>query len=118
MLISDVAQISLLPSFRPDILALFVYAILLIMWLKFLVIWRLFRFWALCDGVEPPENMQVRERLHPPATVATLETHERARETASREKDETPPPTTAGGTAQNVCRPSVVGRDSPVRVGD
>lgn len=47
-------------SFRPEILALFVYTILLIMWLKFLVIWRLFRFWALCDGVEPPENMQVR----------------------------------------------------------
>ena len=46
-------------SFRPEILALFVYTILLIMWLKFLVIWRLFRFWALCDGVEPPENMQV-----------------------------------------------------------
>ncbi|CAM9625716.1 unnamed protein product, partial [Hapterophycus canaliculatus] len=45
-------------SFRPEILALFVYTILLIMWLKFLVIWRLFRFWALCDGVEPPENMQ------------------------------------------------------------
>lgn len=46
-------------SFKPDILGLFVYTILLIMWLKFLVIWRLFRFWALCDGVEPPENMQV-----------------------------------------------------------
>lgn len=49
-----------LASFQPEILALFVYAILLIMWLKFLVIWRLFRLWALCDGVEPPENMQVR----------------------------------------------------------
>lgn len=46
-------------SFRPEVLALFVYTILNIMWLKFLVIWRLFRFWALCDGVEPPENMQV-----------------------------------------------------------
>lgn len=47
-------------SFKPGILGLFVYTILLTMWLKFLVIWRLFRFWALCDGVEPPENMQVR----------------------------------------------------------
>eukprot|EP00903_Cladosiphon_okamuranus_P006699 g6538.t1 len=45
-------------NFKPEILGLFVYTILLIMWLKFLVIWRLFRFWALCDGVEPPENMQ------------------------------------------------------------
>ncbi|CAN0550693.1 unnamed protein product, partial [Ectocarpus sp. 8 AP-2014] len=44
--------------FSPTILGLFAYTILLIMWLKFLVIWRLFRFWALCDGVEPPENMQ------------------------------------------------------------
>ncbi|CBJ31068.1 Glycerol:H+ symporter [Ectocarpus siliculosus] len=45
-------------NFSPTILGLFAYTILLIMWLKFLVIWRLFRFWALCDGVEPPENMQ------------------------------------------------------------
>ncbi|CAM9342054.1 unnamed protein product [Ascophyllum nodosum] len=45
-------------SFRPDVLALYVYTMLLIMWLKFLVIWRMFRFWALCDGVEPPENMR------------------------------------------------------------
>eukprot|EP00904_Undaria_pinnatifida_P013239 jgi/Undpi1/9045/HiC_scaffold_26.g11505.m1 len=44
-------------NFGPGILGLFVYTILLIMWLKFLVIWRVFRFWALCDGVEPPENM-------------------------------------------------------------
>lgn len=50
------------PSFKPEVLALFAYTILLIMWLKFLVIWRLFRLWALCDGVEPPENMQVRGR--------------------------------------------------------
>ena len=50
-------------SFSSGILALFVYTILLIMWLKFLVIWRVFRFWALCDGVEPPENMMVRPLL-------------------------------------------------------
>jgi protein-cysteine N-palmitoyltransferase HHAT len=29
------------------------------MWLKFLLIWRFFRLWALADGVLPPEN-QVR----------------------------------------------------------
>ena len=27
------------------------------MWLKFLVIWRFFRSWALLDGVESPENI-------------------------------------------------------------
>ncbi|KAL9647636.1 hypothetical protein ABK040_015126 [Willaertia magna] len=27
------------------------------MYLKFLIIWRLFRLWALWDGVNPPENM-------------------------------------------------------------
>jgi hypothetical protein len=27
------------------------------MWLKFLVIWRFFRSWALLDGVETPENI-------------------------------------------------------------
>ncbi|MCO5555107.1 hypothetical protein L7F22_008648 [Adiantum nelumboides] len=27
------------------------------MWLKFLLIWRFFRFWALADGVETVENM-------------------------------------------------------------
>lgn len=29
------------------------------MWLKFLLLWRFFRLWALADGVLPPEN-QVR----------------------------------------------------------
>lgn len=28
-----------------------------IIWLKLLIPWRLFRFWALCDGIDPPENM-------------------------------------------------------------
>ncbi|CAM9986853.1 unnamed protein product, partial [Sphacelaria rigidula] len=45
-------------NFRPEVLAGFIFVILKLMWLKFLVIWRLFRLWALCDGVEPPENMQ------------------------------------------------------------
>lgn len=28
-----------------------------IIWLKLLIPWRLFRFWALLDGIDPPENM-------------------------------------------------------------
>ncbi|KAH3667422.1 hypothetical protein OGAPHI_003071 [Ogataea philodendri] len=28
-----------------------------IIWLKLLIPWRLFRFWALCDGIDTPENM-------------------------------------------------------------
>ncbi|KAK3256457.1 hypothetical protein CYMTET_34408, partial [Cymbomonas tetramitiformis] len=34
------------------------WLVLNFMWLKFLIIWRFFRLWALIDGVEPPENMQ------------------------------------------------------------
>ncbi|EPQ53946.1 MBOAT-domain-containing protein [Gloeophyllum trabeum ATCC 11539] len=30
---------------------------LLIVWLKLLLPWRLFRLWALMDGIDPPENM-------------------------------------------------------------
>lgn len=33
------------------------YWVLVFMWLKFTVIWRFFRFWALADGIEAPENM-------------------------------------------------------------
>ncbi|KAI3402974.2 GUP1 [Candida oxycetoniae] len=28
-----------------------------IIWLKLLIPWRLFRFWSLVDGIDPPENM-------------------------------------------------------------
>lgn len=28
-----------------------------IVWLKLLLPWRLFRFWSLLDGIDPPENM-------------------------------------------------------------
>jgi D-alanyl-lipoteichoic acid acyltransferase DltB (MBOAT superfamily) len=31
--------------------------VMIIFWLKFLVIWRFFRLWALADGVDVPENM-------------------------------------------------------------
>ncbi|SPO36217.1 probable GUP1 - Multimembrane-spanning protein essential for proton symport of glycerol [Pseudozyma flocculosa] len=30
---------------------------LIIVWLKLLVPWRFFRLWAMCDGVDAPENM-------------------------------------------------------------
>ncbi|KAH9318920.1 hypothetical protein KI387_020689, partial [Taxus chinensis] len=33
------------------------YGVLNFMWLKFLLIWRYFRFWALIGGIEAPENM-------------------------------------------------------------
>ena len=33
------------------------YITLKLMWIKFLLIWRFFRLWALADGIEPPENM-------------------------------------------------------------
>jgi D-alanyl-lipoteichoic acid acyltransferase DltB (MBOAT superfamily) len=31
--------------------------VLKMMWLKFLLIWRFFRAWALFEGTDPPENM-------------------------------------------------------------
>ncbi|XP_061339454.1 membrane-bound O-acyltransferase gup1 isoform X2 [Gastrolobium bilobum] len=33
------------------------YGVLNFMWLKFLLIWRFFRFWSLINGIETPENM-------------------------------------------------------------
>ncbi|PIA26967.1 hypothetical protein AQUCO_08400021v1 [Aquilegia coerulea] len=33
------------------------YGVLNFMWLKFLLIWRYFRFWSLIGGIEAPENM-------------------------------------------------------------
>ncbi|KAG2401206.1 uncharacterized protein HKW66_Vig0197580 [Vigna angularis] len=33
------------------------YGVLNFMWLKFLLIWRFFRFWSLINGIEAPENM-------------------------------------------------------------
>ncbi|KAL2931911.1 putative membrane-bound O-acyltransferase C24H6.01c [Bienertia sinuspersici] len=33
------------------------YGVLIFMWLKFLLIWRYFRFWSLLNGIETPENM-------------------------------------------------------------
>jgi protein-cysteine N-palmitoyltransferase HHAT len=41
----------------PSEMAVLAYVLLKMMWLKFLVIWRFFRLWALADGIWVPENM-------------------------------------------------------------
>ena len=41
----------------PAEIAVICYMTLKMMWIKFLLIWRLFRLWALFDGIAPPENM-------------------------------------------------------------
>lgn len=47
----------LLPHLHVYEVAAVCYLLLKIMWLKFLLIWRFFRCWAMFDGVDPPENM-------------------------------------------------------------
>lgn len=42
---------------NPSEVAVLCYVTLKLMWLKFLIIWRAFRLWALFDGVNCPENM-------------------------------------------------------------
>jgi protein-cysteine N-palmitoyltransferase HHAT len=44
-------------DYTPAQLSLMSYFNLHIIWLKLLIPWRLFRLWALIDGVDPPENM-------------------------------------------------------------
>jgi hypothetical protein len=44
-------------AFPPLALASIAFFKLIFLWLKFLVIWRVARFFALADGVDPPENM-------------------------------------------------------------
>jgi D-alanyl-lipoteichoic acid acyltransferase DltB (MBOAT superfamily) len=44
-------------SYTPAQLSLLSYFNLHLIWLKLLIPWRLFRLWALLDGVDPPENM-------------------------------------------------------------
>lgn len=44
-------------TFNAYELAIASYLVLKWIWLKFLVIWRFFRLWALCDGIDSPENM-------------------------------------------------------------
>lgn len=44
-------------SYTAAQLSLLSYMNLIIIWLKLLLPWRLFRLWSLMDGVDPPENM-------------------------------------------------------------
>ncbi|EFX00939.1 glycerol/H+ symporter [Grosmannia clavigera kw1407] len=44
-------------SYTPAQLSLLSYFNLHVIWLKLLLPWRLFRLWALLDGVDAPENM-------------------------------------------------------------
>lgn len=52
-----VVSSGLLPHLKVSEIAVVFYIVLKLMWLKFLVIWRFFRLWALFDGVYAPENM-------------------------------------------------------------
>ena len=45
-------------TMAPLQLMMFCFVLLKLMWLKFLVIWRFFRLWALLDGVETPVRNQ------------------------------------------------------------
>lgn len=44
-------------QFSPYEVFILGYGVLNFMWLKFFLIWRYFRFWALIGGIEAPENM-------------------------------------------------------------
>lgn len=44
-------------ALSPPEMCLVPWWIMIIFWLKFTVIWRFFRFWALADGMDVPENM-------------------------------------------------------------
>lgn len=44
-------------SFTPLAFSGIAFFNLKIIWLKLLIIWRFARFFALCDGIDPPENM-------------------------------------------------------------
>ncbi|KAL9096468.1 MAG: hypothetical protein Q9165_001465 [Trypethelium subeluteriae] len=44
-------------SYTPFQLSMLAFFNLHIIWLKLLIPWRFFRLWALCDGIDPPENM-------------------------------------------------------------
>lgn len=59
------------------------------MWLKFLIIWRFARLWALCDGIEVVENMQrcvcnLASALQPGLKSRTLLCEAKATTTASQ----------------------------------
>ncbi|OMJ90953.1 hypothetical protein SteCoe_6621 [Stentor coeruleus] len=54
---SNIENRNILLQMTPYELIIASYFILKWIWLKFIVIWRFFRIWALFDGIESPENM-------------------------------------------------------------
>lgn len=48
---------NLLPHLSVVEIVVVSYAALKLIWLKFMIIWRFFRFWAMCDSITPPENI-------------------------------------------------------------
>lgn len=46
------------PQMRIREVVYYSYWALMYLWFKFTLIWRFFRLWALCDDVEPVENME------------------------------------------------------------
>ncbi|KIX93410.1 uncharacterized protein Z520_10829 [Fonsecaea multimorphosa CBS 102226] len=44
-------------AYTPFQLSMLAYFNLQHIWLKLMIPWRFFRFWALVDGIDPPENM-------------------------------------------------------------
>ncbi|KAG9236428.1 glycerol:H+ symporter-like protein [Amylocarpus encephaloides] len=55
-------------DYTPAQLSLLSYFNLHVLWLKLLLPWRLFRLWALVDGMDPPENM-LRCLSNNPSTI-------------------------------------------------
>lgn len=55
-------------DYSPAQLSLLSYFNLHVLWLKLLIPWRLFRLWALIDGIDPPENM-LRCLSNNPSTI-------------------------------------------------
>ncbi|CAM9248218.1 unnamed protein product, partial [Ectocarpus fasciculatus] len=53
----SVVSCGLFWDLSPVEMAVVAYVLLKLMWLKFLLLWRFFRLWALVDGKVPPENM-------------------------------------------------------------
>ena len=56
-------------TYTPFQLSMLGYFNLHVIWLKLLLPWRFFRLWALCDSIDPPENM-VRCMSNNPSTLA------------------------------------------------
>lgn len=48
---------------------------LIFLWLKFLVVWRVARLFALADGVDPPENMLRNAPAHPCTPLCVPSSH-------------------------------------------